>query len=373
MPGVPNGTVGCSGCCHHQDPEMSLLLEAQEQLRASEDAQRLAAETQAAILNALPAHVALIGPDGVILTVNESWRSSATANALTAPISAWGRTTSTPAIASAVSVTRKHTPPPSASAACCRPRRGISPSSISATRRRSAMVPLHGHSCPLSGGRQDRHAGAVVMHIDITERKQAEEAASGVRGVARPHRWARPFHVRGTDDSPGNPARGQPARAGGGWFETGRRPGQALRGDLLVGLFSESPAAVARGHHAGRARGGFPLRRPGACAVDHFIDVLIDVDFSLQVLRDEAGEVVFLVPSASVITERKQVENALRESNEKFQLLADNITDAFWIRSPDMSVVHYVSPAFERIWGRSAASLYANPQEWSDFIAARGP
>jgi PAS domain S-box-containing protein len=95
---------------------------------------------------------------------------------------------------------------------------------------------------------------------------------------------------------------------------------------------------------------------------------LIDVDFSLQPLRDERGEVAFLVPSASVITERKQMENALRESNEKFHQLAGNITDAFWIRSPDMSEVHYVSPAFERIWGRSVASLHANPQEWTDFI-----
>ena len=93
----------------------------------------------------------------------------------------------------------------------------------------------------------------------------------------------------------------------------------------------------------------------------------VDIDFSLQPLRDEAGEVVSLVPSASVITERKRTENALRESNEKFQLLADNITDAFWIRSPDMREVHYVSPAFERIWGRSAESLRASPHQWADF------
>src|SRR5580700_4962615 len=50
-------------------------------------------------------------------------------------------------------------------------------------------------------------------------------------------------------------------------------------------------------------------------------------------------------------TERKRAEETLRESNEKFHQLADNITDVFWIRSPDLSVVHYVSPAFERIWG----------------------
>ncbi len=68
------------------------------------------------------------------------------------------------------------------------------------------------------------------------------------------------------------------------------------------------------------------------------------------------------------VADRTQAEKALRDSNEKFHQLADNITDAFWVRSPDMSEVHYVSPAFERIWGRSVASLHANPQQWADFI-----
>ena len=94
----------------------------------------------------------------------------------------------------------------------------------------------------------------------------------------------------------------------------------------------------------------------------------IDVDFALNVVRDEAGKIVFLVPSGNDITERKRAETALRESNEKFNQLADNITDAFWIRSPDLSQVQYVSPAFEKIWGRSVASLQANPHEWVDFI-----
>jgi two-component system, cell cycle sensor histidine kinase and response regulator CckA len=68
------------------------------------------------------------------------------------------------------------------------------------------------------------------------------------------------------------------------------------------------------------------------------------------------------------IVERTRTENTLRESDEKFHQLADNITDAFWIRSPDLSEVYYISPAFERIWGRTTESLYANPQQWADFI-----
>jgi PAS domain S-box-containing protein len=61
-------------------------------------------------------------------------------------------------------------------------------------------------------------------------------------------------------------------------------------------------------------------------------------------------------------------ENALRESNEKFHQLADNITDVFWIRSPDMREVHYVSPAYEQIWGIPVATQFENPDQWTDFI-----
>jgi PAS domain S-box-containing protein len=69
------------------------------------------------------------------------------------------------------------------------------------------------------------------------------------------------------------------------------------------------------------------------------------------------------------ITERKRETEQLRESEEKFRQLAENISDVFWMTSPDMQQVHYVSPAFERIWGRSEESVYANPKLWSDAIA----
>ena len=68
------------------------------------------------------------------------------------------------------------------------------------------------------------------------------------------------------------------------------------------------------------------------------------------------------------IVERKQAQEALRESNEKFNQLADHISDAFWIRSADMRDIEYVSQAFERIWGRSISAAYANPHEWVEYI-----
>lgn len=65
---------------------------------------------------------------------------------------------------------------------------------------------------------------------------------------------------------------------------------------------------------------------------------------------------------------QRELTEQLRASDEKFRHLAENITDVFWIRSADFSEVHYVSPAFERIWGRPVESLHGNPHQWADFI-----
>jgi len=70
----------------------------------------------------------------------------------------------------------------------------------------------------------------------------------------------------------------------------------------------------------------------------------------------------------SDITERMRVNMALRDSEEKFRQLADNITDAFWICSPDLKILHYISAGYEKIWGRTPESLYAHPRDWVDAV-----
>ena len=89
---------------------------------------------------------------------------------------------------------------------------------------------------------------------------------------------------------------------------------------------------------------------------------------SIALIRDSKGEPLYFVSHILDMTARKAVEEDLRDTSEKFRQLADNITDAFWIRSPDMKEVHYISPAFERIWGRTVESLRKNPHLWIDFV-----
>lgn len=68
------------------------------------------------------------------------------------------------------------------------------------------------------------------------------------------------------------------------------------------------------------------------------------------------------------ITQRKLADESLRQSEEKFRQLADNITDVFWITSPDFRKILYISPGYESTWGRSREEAYAHPNQWSDAI-----
>ncbi len=58
----------------------------------------------------------------------------------------------------------------------------------------------------------------------------------------------------------------------------------------------------------------------------------------------------------------------LSESEEKFRQLAENIDETFWIASPDLRKIHYISPGYRTIWGRAPEELYENPLSWKDHI-----
>ena len=68
------------------------------------------------------------------------------------------------------------------------------------------------------------------------------------------------------------------------------------------------------------------------------------------------------------ISLRKQAQEALQWSERRFRELAETIEDVFWITVPDKKQVLYVSPAYQKVWGRTPESLYREPWSWTDSI-----
>jgi two-component system, cell cycle sensor histidine kinase and response regulator CckA len=64
---------------------------------------------------------------------------------------------------------------------------------------------------------------------------------------------------------------------------------------------------------------------------------------------------------------RSHAEQALRESEERFRQLAENISESvFWMADPGAGQFLYISPAYEKIWGRSSAAVAV--QDWLETI-----
>jgi PAS domain S-box-containing protein/diguanylate cyclase (GGDEF)-like protein len=85
-----------------------------------------------------------------------------------------------------------------------------------------------------------------------------------------------------------------------------------------------------------------------------------------RVLR--AGDRWLIVAISRDIRARLAAENALRDSEERFRQLAENVDAFFYLTDLDNSNILYASPAYERIWGRSLASLRAAPRSWADAL-----
>ena len=69
-----------------------------------------------------------------------------------------------------------------------------------------------------------------------------------------------------------------------------------------------------------------------------------------------------------MLEDEKRAGQNLRESDARFRQLAESIDEVFWITDPTKNAMLYVSPAYEVIWGRTCASLYASSRSWIESI-----
>lgn len=169
-------------------------------------------------------------------------------------------------------------------------------------------------------------------------------------------------------------------RAGVGWKEglVGRaKVGAGPRSQAGYTLLSAAPVIVRDLRKETRFQGPPLLLDHG---VTSGISVVIhgkDRPFGVlgahttRLRRFTKDDVNFVQAVANVLAaaiERRETEAALRESEERFRELAENIQEVFWMTPADGSRIIYVSPAYEAVWGREAQSLYEHPEAWLEAI-----
>ena len=89
---------------------------------------------------------------------------------------------------------------------------------------------------------------------------------------------------------------------------------------------------------------------------------------ALSLQRDREGRPFGMIGYSMDITKARESEHALRESEERFRQMAENVREVFWLADAKSSRILYLSPAFESLWGRPCDSISGRPastnQEW---------
>jgi formate hydrogenlyase transcriptional activator len=91
------------------------------------------------------------------------------------------------------------------------------------------------------------------------------------------------------------------------------------------------------------------------------------VDIMLGPIETDQGPLVLAV--VRDITDRRRAEDALRQSEERLRQIAENVREVLFVMDfRGSGSLLYVSPAYEKIWGRSCESLYEHPMAWFEAI-----
>jgi PAS domain S-box-containing protein len=335
--------------------QTSLLQEAQAKIRQSEMGLRKLAETQRAILNALPAHIALVDSQGVILSVNEAWKSFGTANSLQGPDFGIGVNyldiceraqgdCADEALGAALGIRRVL--------------RGE-------TEEFAIEYPCHSPTekrwfrMMVSPLRDGQSSGAVIMHVNITERKTFEMALrEGEREQRQLAEKLERERLRLLE--------AQAVAKVGSW-ETNLSTMSVIWSLETHRIFETDPATFQPTHSRflelvhpedrAKVDAAFIESQKSqiACSIEHRLLLNGRIKFieeRWQAVRDADGNPLRAVGTCQDITERHQAEEVLQVSEERYRSLASATAQIVWTTDADGRVAGGL-PEWQRFTGQS--------------------
>lgn len=69
-----------------------------------------------------------------------------------------------------------------------------------------------------------------------------------------------------------------------------------------------------------------------------------------------------------MVKKNHKIKLKLNDVGDFLAKFTENSDHVYWISSPDFKKIQYISPSYERIWGRSREELYSNPERWITFL-----
>jgi PAS domain S-box-containing protein len=202
--------------------------------------------------------------------------------------------------------------------------------------------------------------GWVVVVLDITERRQVDEAL----------RRSEERFARFMQFLPGlawiKDLSGRYAYANDAAVKAFNRPREALYGKSDRDIFPAPEAAqfAENDRKAIASQAGVQLietlKQP-----DGRIHHSVVSKFPIPGLD---GKPAFVGGIAIDITDQLHAEKLRADSEERFRQMAESINEIFWMADPEVTEVLYVSPAYERVWGRTCRSLYEDPRSFLDAV-----
>ncbi|NJP05289.1 MAG: PAS domain S-box protein [Chloroflexaceae bacterium] len=89
----------------------------------------------------------------------------------------------------------------------------------------------------------------------------------------------------------------------------------------------------------------------------HKMGHFVWVQVSVALVRNPSGEAAYLISNVQDITSRKQAEDQLRQSEERYRLLADNMRDLVCLHRSDGRIV-YLSPSCHNLLGYDRGEMH---------------